>query len=348
MKIIQHKFLALSLIISLSFIPAPANAGLNSPRVAAKSAVIIDYYSGKILYAKQKDYCRYPASTVKLLTAMTALDNAVTSKRCTVSRKAALAPASKLFLRQGETYSVDDLVKAIIISSANDAAVCLAEGIGGTELNFASLMNQKAWAIGCRRSHFSNASGLPDPNQVTSAYNMALITRAAFQYPLIRKYMKSKYETIRRPSGGMIKLKNHNKLLWNYPIEVYGKTGFTRSAGWCFACVAQYGTRRVVVVMFKSAAKWNDVRTLVTSGLGYSPATASKATKVYANRKALSKAQVLKVQKALKKAGCNPGSIDGIFGSRTLDAVMQFQKKHGLSCDGIVGPQTMGKLKTYM
>ncbi|MFC1809690.1 peptidoglycan-binding protein [Candidatus Omnitrophota bacterium] len=348
MRSFSRKCVALLLVVSLCYIPTPASAGFTSPRVTARSAIIMDYYTGRIIYSKYRNTRRLPASTLKLLTAMVALDNAQTSKRFRVSRKASLSPASKIFIRQGETYSVADLVKAIVISSANDAAVCVAEGIAGTEYKFSRKMNAKARSLGCKNSNFTNASGLPDDNQYTTAYDMARITRAAYKYPLIRKYMKSKYESIRRPSGKKIKLKNHNKLLWNYPMSVHGKTGYTRKARHCFACVAQYRNKRVVIVMLKSTGKWNDVRKLVASGLGYNPSSARKASKLYKNRTRLSKTQVRSIQRALQRAGCNPGKADGIFGTRTLNAVMKFQRKYGLSCDGIVGPQTLGKLKRFM
>lgn len=316
------------------------------PSVTAESVVIIDYQSGKIVYSKNRNKRQVPASTLKLLTAMVALDTVSESTRVSVSRKAALAQPSKIFIKQGETYCIGDLLKALLVSSANDAAVCIAEGVAGTEWKFAQKMTEKARALGCTNSHFANASGLPDPNNYTTAHDMARIVRESYKYPLIRDCLKSRYKTIRRPSGTKIALKNHNKLLWNYPIAVYGKTGYTRKAKHCFATVAQYNGRQCVVVMLRSTASWKDVRKLVAYGVGYN-VTSSTAKKIYKNRAKHEKNAVIEIQRALKKAGCNPGKVDGVFGSQTLHAVMDFQKKHGLACDGIVGPQTLSVLQRF-
>ena len=330
------------------FSSVPVEASLIKPHITAQSAVIIDYKTGRILYSKNRNVCRYPASTLKLLTAITALDKYPVTKRFSVSRKASLAEPSKVFLRKGETYTLGDLIKALLISSANDAAICIAEGAGGTEYRFARQMTATARQFGCRHSNFTNASGLPDKNQYTTAYDMARVMKAAHQYPFIRKCLETQSTSIRRPNGQRIRLKNHNKLLNGYPVAVYGKTGYTQAARHCFACVARYRHKQVVMVMLKANTNWTNVKRLVNYGTGYRPPKASLVKKIRHNNKRYSKRHTKRIQQALRKAGFNPGQVDGVFGTRTVRAIMRFQQVHGLCCDGIIGPQTLRALETYM
>jgi D-alanyl-D-alanine carboxypeptidase len=147
-----------------------------------------------------------------------------------------------------------------LAASANDAAVALAEGVAGSEGEFAVLMNRKARGLGMHDSHFANATGLPDKSQRSSARDLAILTRAAFRHPFIKKVMAEKRVTITGSDGRKISRVNHNKLLWHLDRpQVLGKTGYTRSAKHCYAGIAYYDDRRVSLVILKSRKPWADI-----------------------------------------------------------------------------------------
>ncbi|MGE5279841.1 MAG: D-alanyl-D-alanine carboxypeptidase family protein, partial [Deltaproteobacteria bacterium] len=196
----------------------------------------------------------------KLLTALVVLDNADLNDRICVSAHASMTEPTRAGLKAGVTYTVRDLLEALIASSANDAGVALAEGIAGSEERFAELMNNKARALGARDSHFTNATGLPDTRMLTTPYDFSIITREAFSQPFIAGTMRQPSVTIRGSDGKTITRKNHNKFLRrvDYP-QILLKTGYTRSARHCYAGIAYYKDYRVSFVLFKSRKPWDDI-----------------------------------------------------------------------------------------
>ena len=204
-------------------------------------------------------------------------------------------------------------------------------------------MNKRARSFGAKNTRYINASGLPGKGQYSTAYDQVLIMKKAMKYSFIREAMGKKHYTIRRPNGKKIRLKNHNKLLWNSSKKIIGKTGYTCAAGRCFLGYATYGKRKIVVCVLKSGKMWTDTRALVTYVFGR-----DNKQVISINRKMNGKNKTKKIQRALKYAGCNPGKVDGVFGNKTLYAVFQFQRTVGLKADGIVGQQTIGKLQKYM
>jgi D-alanyl-D-alanine carboxypeptidase (penicillin-binding protein 5/6) len=228
--------------------------------VTAKSVYAVDYTRQKVLFSRDARRALQPASLCKLLTALVVLDRLKLDERVLISKKASRVEPTKAGLRRGVYYSVKDLLKILVATSANDAGVALAEAVAGSEETFARLMNEKAKSLGTRESNFTNATGLPDPAQLTSAYDFSIITRAAFSHPFIYSVMKKKNVTIRGSDGGRITRKNHNKLLWRLSNPcVLGKTGYTRSAGHCYAGIAYYGDHRVSIVVMKSQKIWDDI-----------------------------------------------------------------------------------------
>jgi D-alanyl-D-alanine carboxypeptidase len=198
------------------------------------------------------------------MTALVVLDRTDFTREVLVSSRAANAEPTKAGLTEGSVHSVEELLGMLLATSANDAAVALAEAVAGTEDEFAGLMNRRAWELGMKDSHFANATGLPDKSQVSSAHDLALLTRAAFTHPFIEKVMAQKRVTITGSDGKRISRANHNKLLWrlNTP-RVLGKTGYTRSAQHCYAGIAYYGDRRVSLVILKSRRPWADIYSLL-------------------------------------------------------------------------------------
>ncbi len=232
--------------------------------VTAEAAYAVDYTNRRVLYARNQRKKLYPASTVKLLTALVVLDRLDLQERIQISSKAVNVEPTKAGLGLGATYSAEDLLEVLLATSANDAAVALAQAVAGSESAFASLMNRKAKALGMKDSHFTNATGLPDRSQVTTAYDMAILTRAAFSHSFIKNVMSKRSVTITGSDGRRITRANHNKLLWRLSNpQVLGKTGYTRAAGHCYAGIAYYDDRRVSFVILKSRKPWADIYSLL-------------------------------------------------------------------------------------
>ncbi len=332
----------LALVLVFNFSP-PLYAAKGKPSIYSRSAVIYDPVGKKVIYAKNIYVRRPVASITKVMTAMVVLDRLSLNKKVKVSRKASLAQPSKVYLRKGEYYTVRDLLYSLLLNSGNDAAVCLAEAVAGTEWDFVALMNKKARAIGLKNTRFINASGLPGKGQYSTAYDLARLMAYTNKYPVIRKIMRTRRHTIRERNGRKIYLKNHNRLLWNYSKKVIGKTGYTRSAGKCFLGEAYYGRRRVVVCALNSKSVWRDTRNLIDYVFGK-----DNRQLLYLNKISYSRAEVKAIQRALKRAGCYTGRIDGLFGRKTLQAVFKFQGRCGLKVDGLIGPKTMRQLNNFM
>jgi D-alanyl-D-alanine carboxypeptidase (penicillin-binding protein 5/6) len=228
--------------------------------ITAQAVYAVDYTNNKVLLSRNPRMKFFPASTVKLLTALVVLDEIDLKTQVRISPHAAGVAPTKAGLTCGATYAASDLLKVLLATSANDAGVALAEAAAGNEANFAVLMNKKARSLGARDSRFSNPTGLPDNRQVTTAYDLSIITRAAFSQPFIADVMRKKNITIAGSDGRNISRPNHNKLLWKLSEPcVLGKTGYTRSAGHCYAGIANYDDGRVSIVILKSCKPWLDI-----------------------------------------------------------------------------------------
>lgn len=187
-KRLSLKIAAVVLILTMGLSTVTAyGATVTRPTVTAKSAVVLDADSGKIVYAKNSHYKRDPVSTTKLLTALVALDHLELNDKVTVTKTAANTGGSTANLKTGEKMTVKDLLYAAMLPSGNDAAVALAIGVSGSKSKFAVLMNKKAKALGCKESNFSNPHGWKASTHYSSAYDMALITKAAMENSAIKK-----------------------------------------------------------------------------------------------------------------------------------------------------------------
>lgn len=222
----------------LFFPSAPEAAASSRTRIPAKAAVIMDS-SGAVLYAKYPDAKLAPASTVKLVAAMVAIDKLLPEQKVTISRNASKTRTILLKLHPGEELTVSDLLHLALIQSVNSAAVALAEAAAGSEADFTVLMNQKAKALGARNTHFTNASGLPKGIQYTTASDLALIMRAALAYPQIMDILAKRMWLVRTAGGRELVLQTSNELLWQNSGVMGGKTGYTGDARHCFVCAIQ-------------------------------------------------------------------------------------------------------------
>ncbi|MDP3440799.1 MAG: D-alanyl-D-alanine carboxypeptidase family protein [Azonexus sp.] len=221
------------------------------PALAAKSWLLLEMGSGQVLTAENQDARLEPASLTKLMTAYLTF-SALHQKTLTleqslpVSEKAWRTGGSKMFVRVDTEVSVDDLIKGMIVQSGNDACVTLAEGIAGSEENFAQMMNREAQRLGMKGSNFTNSTGLPDPNLYTTAHDLSLLAGA-----LIRDFPEyyKKYYSMKEFRYSNITQPNRNRLMFIDPSVDGVKTGHTEAAGYCLISSALRDKRRLLSVV---------------------------------------------------------------------------------------------------
>jgi D-alanyl-D-alanine carboxypeptidase (penicillin-binding protein 5/6) len=235
--------------------------------ITAQAAIVVDHRTGDILFARNPDVQLPPASTTKLLSALVAVQNARLDQVVRVSRTASRTEPRKIWLRPGWAVGMDDLLYAMLLYSANDASVALAEGMAGSVSGFADLMNATAWRLGATRSHFQNPSGLPGPQHYSTARDLATIMHHALQQPVIREVL-STHSRVIRPAGTRrrIAVRSHNRFLDRRPAPVIGKTGWTRRAKRCFVGASTDGQHEILVSLLGSNDLWGDLDKLVEYG----------------------------------------------------------------------------------
>jgi serine-type D-Ala-D-Ala carboxypeptidase (penicillin-binding protein 5/6) len=235
--------------------------------VTCDSAIFSNSSTGTRLYGKDVDQRVYPASTTKVMTALLVMERLSLDQYVTVNPSAINVQPSIIAVRPGERYTVRDLLYAILLNSANDASIVLAEAVAGSENNFVQLMNQRARQIGAGHTQFANSNGLPSGRQAqyTTAYDMYLIFRQALKYPLFEQIMRTKIKAIYSQGGRKIYLRNHNKLLFKgWDREIFGKTGYTRSARSCFIGALQHKGHTYIIGVFGCNKRWTDIKHIVS------------------------------------------------------------------------------------
>lgn len=258
------------MILMLCFLPLPVSAKNKiSVSVNGKRAIIMDMETEEVLYGKNiKKKCEN-ASTTKLLTAITAVDRTSLSKKVRISNKVVRTEPTCFYFRQGDTYYMRELLRAMLIMSANDASVAVAEGSGGSVNRFLKKMNAKAKKIGCTNTHFATVNGLhTNKKHYTTAYDMALIVKYAYSNAEIRKILKKRTYTVKSTSGKKKKIKSTNILLNSKKYYCVGKTGTGSVARYCFAGVYAYNNHHYVLVTFgcdKDADRWTDVKRMINA-----------------------------------------------------------------------------------
>ncbi len=272
MKILRI-IIAAALIITLAFPPDASARRHRAKRAKAKttssigavSALLWDSTSNHYLYAKSINRPIFPASTTKVMTCLLVLERLSLDQYVTVSARATRVQPTKLDLRPGEKYKVRDLLYGMILKSANDASVVLAEAVAGSESKFVELMNQRARQIGAKHTRFANAHGLPSAKkQYSTAHDMSLILVQALKKNFFRQALTYKYHIIYSKDGQRSFLKSHNKSLfldWNK--NVYGKTGYTHEAQSCFVGYFIKGGHTYVVAVFGSRKRWEEVKRII-------------------------------------------------------------------------------------
>ena len=268
--------LALSLAMTLLlFSPLPAAAAQedNMPLpLSSASALLMEKETGTILLQQNAHQKLEPASVTKVMTLLLVME-AVDSGRLSldepvpVSAHAAGMGGSQVYLKEGERLSVSDLIKCVAVVSGNDCAVALAERLSGSESAFVDQMNQKAQALGMEDTHFVNCTGLPAPGHLTSAYDIALMSRQLLlHHPDIRQYTTIWTDSIRNGAFG---LTNTNRLIRFYDGATGLKTGFTASAQYCMSAAAQRNGMELIAVVMKApttAQRFQDASCLLDYG----------------------------------------------------------------------------------
>jgi D-alanyl-D-alanine carboxypeptidase (penicillin-binding protein 5/6) len=266
MKIKTTVLCILTLLIALYAVPS-CQAAENAPDITAKSAIVMEALTGKVLYAKAAEERRYPASTTKIMTLITALEYGNLDDMVTASENAANTEGSSLWLTQGEQLSMRNMLYGMMLVSGNDATVSVAEHIAGSVPKFAALMTEKAHAIGAIHSNFVNSSGLPDENHYTTAHDLARITAYGYQNKEFREIVSTKNKVI--PWQGKEHdrdLYNENRMLWLYEGANGVKTGYTDAAGRCLVSGANRDGVQLIAVVLDSEHMWDDSIALLNYG----------------------------------------------------------------------------------
>ncbi len=244
---------------------------VSEEEITAPSAVLMEPKTGKVLYEKNPHEIRACASITKVMTlilVMEAIDSGELSltDNITASAHAASMGGSDIWLEEGEVMSVDDLIKATVVASANDAAVALAERIAGSEDTFVDNMNAKAKILNMNDTVFKNCNGLDEEGHLTSAYDVALMSRELLKHKLIYNYTSIWMDNLR---DGKTQIVNTNKLLKSYKGITGLKTGTTNDAGSCISATAQRGNLELISVVLGSKTgkeRFSDAATLLDYG----------------------------------------------------------------------------------
>ena len=276
--------LALSIFLPLSTAAAPSGADLESatspPPDSAKAMVLLDAQSGKLL-AAHNEHERLPmASTTKIMTALIAIEELSPDHVVTVPREAVGIEGSSIYLYEGEQITVQTLLHALLLSSANDAAMALALEISGSIPAFAAKMNEKAHTLGLFDTHFTNPSGLHEEEHYTSASNLAFLAAAALSNEAFAKIVATRRYTAAQNGTDATRLfLNHNRLLRTFEGAIGVKTGFTKAAGRCLVSAAEREGLTLICVTLSCPDDWRDHTSLLDWGFSqYERVTLSPAT----------------------------------------------------------------------
>lgn len=237
--------------------------------IRSRSAVVMDAVTGRVLYAKNPDLQLMPASTTKLMTGLITVETSELSRVVTISRNASRAAPTTIGLKPGDRVTIETLLYAALLRSANDAAVALAEAVAGSEEEFVNLMNVKAMALGADSTRFINPNGLPGEGQHITTYDLAKIMRHAIKYPVLKDILSTRVAEISTEGGKTLFLKNTNKLLWSDEEILGGKTGYTRQARHCFVSAGERDNATLVVALLGAPSRdllWKETEELLAFG----------------------------------------------------------------------------------
>ncbi len=275
-----------------------------APQVAAKSFILVDFNSGKVLGEKNADLRLAPASLTKIMTVYVVFrelknGHLTLDEKVTISKKAWQTPGSRMFVEVNKQVSIEDLLQGVIIQSGNDASVALAEHVAGDEATFAAMMNQNAERLGMLDSHFVNSMGLPDKNHYTTARDLVTLSTAVIkEFPEYYRWDSQKeftYNNITQP--------NRNRLLWRDKSVDGVKTGYTEEAGYCMVASAKREEMRLISVVMgtnSANARANESQTLLNYGFRF-----FETHKLYEANKPITEAKIWKGDSKTLPMGLN-------------------------------------------
>ena len=246
---------AAALLAAVLFFPMRVNG------ISARSAVVMEPISGRLLYDLKGTEQSLIASTTKIMTALLICEQCNVLDQMRIPKQAVGIEGSSMYLKEGEKLSIQELLYGLMLSSGNDAAVALALYCCGGIEEFAALMNDKARSLGMNQTHFENPNGLDAKNHYSTAKDLAILASYAMENPVFRQTVSTKTITI-----GNRCLRNHNKLLWLYPGADGVKTGYTRAAGRILVSSAVKDNRRLVAVTIHDPDDWRDHSALLENG----------------------------------------------------------------------------------
>ncbi len=257
----KNKALVLILLLLLSRVDVGVQAADPAPEISAASAVLMDLDTGLVLYSRDAEKPMPIASITKIMTGLLAAECCDPEEPVTIQPAWVRVEGSNMGLRPGESCRAEDLLYGLMLASGNDAAVALACHIAGDIPSFAQRMNDRAAALGMTGTSFMNPHGLTQEGHCSTARDMAILTCAAMRNPRFRAVVSSKTASI----GGRA-LRNHNKLLWDYPGAIGVKTGYTEAAGRTLVSCAERGGMTLVCVTLNDPADWRDHTALLDWG----------------------------------------------------------------------------------
>ncbi len=286
------------LIIILAFsCVIPIVKAEDSLNLSSESAILMDAESSKILYEKNIDEKLPMASMTKIMSMLLIMENIENGSlkyedKVLISENASGMGGSQVFLQAGEEYTVNDLLKCIAVSSANDAVVAMAEKISGSVDAFVTLMNEKAKSLGLENTNFANPHGLDNENHYSTAYDMAIMAKELLKHEDILRYTSIYEDYLTKPDGSQVWLVNTNRLVRFYDGVDGLKTGYTTEAGYCLTATAKKNDLRLISVVMKSPSaeeRSSDTSTLLTYGFN-----SFKSNVIYSKDKSLGKVKIEK------------------------------------------------------
>ncbi|MBE6652096.1 MAG: D-alanyl-D-alanine carboxypeptidase [Ruminococcaceae bacterium] len=237
--------------------------------VSAKGAVLLEAETGTVIFGHQQNLRLPMASTTKIMTALVALEQLPSDTPVTITADAVGIEGSSIYLTEGETLTMEQLLYALLLESANDAAVAIAIAVAGGVDEFAELMNRRARDLDLTQTHFTNPHGLDNEEHYTTALELAKITQAALANPTFRRICSTRRHTIPlNGSEGTRVLVNHNKLLAAYPGCIGVKTGFTKKTGRCLVSAAERDGVTLIAVTLNAPDDWRDHAAMLDYGFG--------------------------------------------------------------------------------
>lgn len=254
----MKRFFTLGLLLCLF---CPLCQAAEPPAISASSAILVDGDTGRVLYEKDSHTKRLIASTTKLMTALVAVESTPDLEKVITVKPEYQAEGSSMYLRLGEELTLRELLYGLLLASGNDAALAIAGGCAGDIDTFVEWMNLRAQGLGMENTHFENPNGLDGETHYSTAYDMALLARAALENETLQDIMSTRSATVAGRS-----LTNHNKLLWRYDGCIGMKTGYTDEAGRTLVSCARRQGQTLICVTLKDPKDWEDHQALLDYG----------------------------------------------------------------------------------